>query len=171
MNKTVSKPKKILTIILVCLLCLVVVIAVDFARLAVCFFALVLIATDFNPTGDWEYTNLPNGYAVIRVNSQTIVLCSARRNIRLNTYISSFCSNDRYIAVRWIDLANIESQYEFEKIRAHCDEAVWYLVDTTDDALYGPFATETAFEAACAEQGVGELGPWIDTVPRPDGSK
>ena len=164
----------------------VATLAVIFAQLVFGTFAVLMISTDFNPMGDWEYTDLPNGYYISRSNSSTIDVCIHGRriamtdrngstNIRLGTYVSSFCSNDRYIAVRWIDLAGVETNdnglYERETIRAHCDEAVWYLIDTTDDALYGPYETQTAFAAACVEHSVGALGPWIDTYPRPEGAK
>ena len=129
----------------------------------------------WNPRGDWEYKDLPGEYSLIRTNNKNIVLESSRwlpipdrenaaTKTRVATYISAICNNERYIAVRWTSPEEID----FDRIQEHdFSTAEYYLVDSTNDTLYGPFDTEKDFMQQCEELSVGNLTEWIDTLSMP----
>ena len=145
--------------------------------LALCFLVFNLFGCRvirWNPTGDWDYEDLPNGYTLMRVNSRTIVLQSPNwlevpgedwvTTTRIYSYISAICNNERYIAVKWTD----PDEIDFEKIKEHdFSTAKYYIVDSTNDDLYGPYDTEEAFLRQCEELSVGEFSEWINTLDMP----
>lgn len=100
----------------------------------------------------------------IEVNKEAHVL-----NRIIGTYISEFCYNERYIAVKQLEKPTDE---QLENIQALYQEAPdYYLVDTQTEAIYGPFTEKEDFERTCEEQNVGDLGEWIPTVPAPEGAE
>lgn len=145
--------------------------------LALCFLVFNLFGCRvirWNPTGDWTYENLPNGYALMRINKKTVNLVITDQQLShkgvltgrplINTYISAICNNERYIAVKWTD----PDEIDFEKIKDHdFSTAKYYIVDSTNDDLYGPYDTEEAFLRQCEELSVGEFSEWINTLDMP----
>ena len=127
-----------------------------------------LKSLDWNPQGDWTY-ELCENYCIFRVNSSTIVLTvkedDGRHSIVVNEYLTRFCYNDRFIAVRRLAVPEYAM---FEDImKMDFEQAVYYLIDAQCDEILGPFADKEAFDVACAEKQTGDLGAWIDTYPAP----
>ena len=130
----------------------------------------------WNPFGDWVYEDLPNGYCLLGTNNVSVVLRGQNyiqdsmqedvwTNIRVKTYISAVCNNDRYIAVRWTD----PDEIDFDRIAEHdFSTAKYVLVDSTNDCLYGPFDTEAEFAEQCETLEVGALSDWIDVQDMPE---
>ena len=123
----------------------------------------------WNPRGDWQYSDLPNGYSLYRVNSESIELCYHTRGTNaqsfLPTYISAICNNERYIAVRWTD----PNEIDFENIEDHdFSTAKYYIVDSSNDSIYGPFDSEEEFVKQCEELSVGALSEWISVFDMPE---
>ena len=129
-----------------------------------------------SPTGDWSY-DLPNEYSIQRLNPRQIVLVSSRgiridgqnavTHNRIESYITSFCTDGKYVAVRHVN----PSEVDFENYSGNTfDKAAYFLVDTSNDELYGPFDTLDDFNNCCELIGVGQLSQWIDTYPMPNGA-
>ena len=130
----------------------------------------------WNPSGDWAYEDLPNGYVLIRVDFKTVVLCAPNyisepeqedslTNIRVGTYISAFCSNDRYIAVRWTN----PDEIDFDRLAEYDFSAAKYvLVNSKNDRLYGPYDNETEFMQQIEVLDTGELFEWVDVQDIPN---
>lgn len=138
------------------------------------FSACSLDSLNWNPQGDWRFA-LCNDYYISRNNSSNILLgIEVNKEVHvlnriIGTYISEFCYNERYIAVKQLEKPTDE---QLENIQALYQEAPdYYLVDTQTEAIYGPFAEKEDFERACKEQNVGDLGEWIPTVPAPEGAE
>lgn len=136
-----------------------------------------LISCNWNARGDWSY-NLPNGYKIMRVNSTDIVLVASDyclidekgylTNTMVERYITCFCYNAYYVAVRRIDVSNDMS---FEDIvNKDSDSALFYLVNTETNELNGPYSTLEDFENACMKFEIVDLCDWIDTYPAPEGA-
>lgn len=132
---------------------------------------------NWNLFGEWDY-QLVNGYQVSRFSGNIIFLLSDHDfiingenygNIMIDTYIFSFCNNERYIGIQWIDPETIEDRYaDISEIEAL--KKWYYLVDSETDTKYGPFETIEQFEEACETYFVGTLGEWIATRPDPKGA-
>ena len=126
---------------------------------------------NWNPRGDWSY-DLVGDYSVWRINSTDILLGKYNElstlSTVIDTYITCFSYNDRFIAVRQLDIPDGYDQKDI--LQMDFDEAKYFIVDSQTDAVYGVFFTEEQFQAKCDELGVGALGEWIDTYPAPEGA-
>lgn len=124
---------------------------------------------NWNPQGDWSY-DLVGDYSIVRVNSSMICLDTERMSVGIviDTYVTCFSYNDRFIAVRQLDIPDGYDQKDI--LQMDFDEAKYFIVDSQTDAVYGAFFTEEQFQAKCDELGVGALGEWIDTYPAPEGA-
>lgn len=111
----------------------------------------------------------------MRINKKTVNLVITDQQLShkgvltgkplIYTYISAICNNERYIAVRWTSPEEID----FDRIREHdFSTAKYYLIDSTNDALYGPFDTEADFLQQCEELSIGNLSAWIDVLDMPN---
>ena len=124
----------------------------------------LIMSSNWNPRGDWELP-LCNGYYIFRTSSRDICVVHERDNYKdsfediIDSYITCFRYNSRYIAVRRLVVAD----------RALLDDI--QSVDAETDTIYGPFAEKEDFERTCEEQNVGDLGEWIPTVPAPEGAE
>jgi len=122
---------------------------------------------NWNPQGDWDY-ELCHDYRIMRINSKTIELCvkgSISFSPVVDSYVTSFCYNENFIAVRRLDIGDRKiEEIDFE-------EAEYYLIDAVNGSVFGPFAEEEAFQAVCEQQKAGLLGEWIDTYPAPEGAR
>ena len=130
-----------------------------------------LESLNWNPQGDWNY-ELCEDYHIFRVNSSTIELTKKDNGLYLivvEEYITRFCYNDDYIAVRRL---LIPQHAMFDDImQMDFDQAKYYLINAHSGEVFGPFATQEEFETICSEQKTGSLGEWINTYPAPEGAK
>lgn len=114
----------------------------------------------------------------MRVNSIDIALIASDyslmnekgylTNTIVERYITCFCYNKSYIAVRKID---VSEHISFEDLmNMDFDSALFYLINTETHELYGPYNTLEDFENACLKFEVFDMCDWIDTYPDPQGA-
>lgn len=123
---------------------------------------------------DWTYDDFPNGYAIWRVNVNSIHLVknSAKYSGKpiVKRYTLAFCSNDRYIGLKCVPNSSpFDLEHRFHISEADTSNPEYYLVDTTTDAVYGPYTPEE-YEEQLSDLAVGVMSEWIPTVPAPDGA-
>ena len=152
-------------------------------RRSIIIFLLVCIITSFSGCGvdDYEYV-MSNGFRIVRVNSERIVLCAEKciyeftaesgkkglTSCAVENYIHEFSFDERYIAVKWFEPSTID----FENFNMNnFSNPTYYFVDTISTTVYGPYETQEKFEHACKEMNVGELGKWISTRSNPNEQK
>lgn len=126
---------------------------------------------NWNPQGDWDY-ELCHDYYIMRVNKDRIDLCvknNTHYEIIVDMYITEFCYNIDFIAVRRLEIGPEDKFDEITEL--DLEEADYYLVDARNGTVFGPYQEEDGFERVCQEQNVGDLGEWIDTYPDPKGAK
>ena len=135
----------------------------------VCFVMLLcgmVLAACVGPgRNDWQY-NLPNAYCIQYINSRDILLKdtdarSSSSSIVIDRYVTAFCYNDRFVGLQCVDVPQDAAE---EIDRTHPD---FYLVDTQDDAVYGPF-TEEVYRQTLEALKASEMCEWIATVPAPE---
>lgn len=123
--------------------------------------------------GDWDY-ELPNGYSIWRINSQSIKLVKLENEYSAHTvvdrYVLEFCYNESYIGIKRL-MIDENIPYEDVDIEAmdHSNPS-YYLIDTQKDIVMGPY-TEEEYETQMIAQEVETMCDWIKTVPAPKGAK
>ena len=126
---------------------------------------------NWNPQGDWSY-DLIGDYSIWRINSRDITLGKYTSDFSCSTvvdsYITCFAYNDRFIAVRRLDVP--KEYFQEDIFEMDFEQANWFIVDTQTDEVYGPYFSDEEFQKQCEELPVGELGDWIDTYPAPEGA-
>lgn len=161
MKKYAIKAAVVLLVLLLALLCTSCV-------------RMLLMNSNWNPQGDWLLQTCGD-YYILRTNSRNIIVGRAHNeqadsfDIILESYITCFQYNSRYLAVRRLVVENRELLDDIQSLDT--DAADYYLIDTETGEVYGSFVEKAEFEQACAEQSVGNLGEWIPTVPVPDGAQ
>ncbi len=134
----------------------------------------LIMSSNWNPRGDWELP-LCNGYYIFRTSSRDICVVHERDNYKdsfediIDSYITCFRYNSRYIAVRRLVVADRALLDDIQSVDT--EAADYYLIDAETDTIYGPFTEKEDFERTCEEQNVGDLGEWIPTVPAPEGAE
>jgi len=131
---------------------------------------LVIIVVSFTSCSglnDWEYS-LPGGYAVIKINSQNVVFSKVESDgtILLSRFITDFCYNDSYIALKRIPMDNIDRNEMIDIDSYDLSMIEYYLVNIESDELLGPFNFDEYTEKI-VEFKVGELCEWTNTKSRP----
>ncbi len=127
---------------------------------------------NWNLQGDWTF-DLIGGYSIWRVSSVRLVL-GRYNNMGLSLhaviepYVTCFAYNERFIAVRKLDVPNGYRQEDI--FNMDFDQAEYFIVDSQTDEVYGPYGLYEAFDAQCVALGTGDLGNWIDTYPAPEGA-
>ncbi len=141
---------------------------------------LVCITTSFSGCGvdDYEYV-MSNGFHIVRVNSERIVLCAEKSiyeftaengkkgltSCAVENYINEFSYNEQYVAVKQFD----PEKLDFENFNSNdFSNPSYYLVDTVSTNIYGPYKLQEEFESACKELNVVGLGEWISTRSDPN---
>ena len=115
--------------------------------------------------GDWAY-KLPNEYEIWHINSRSIVCGKKKTTNSINTliggFISAFCYNKNIVVLQQVDVpTDISEPIDTSK-------PVYYIIDTINDKLYGPF-TADEYEDKINEFKTNGLTDWIYTVPTPEG--
>lgn len=126
---------------------------------------------NWNPQGDWMY-ELCRGYYISRSSSSSIALVKEQKigySYVVEEYVTCFCYNDDFIAVRKLV---IPEHTMFEDImKMDFSMAMYYLINTQNDDVLGPFSDKESFEIACSKQKTEILNEWIPTYPPPPGAK
>ncbi len=118
-----------------------------------------------------DYTiKLPNNYVVLHVNAKTIVIglkekdnsitCykdedSNNKLIGIESFVSEFCHNDRFVGAKQVDI-DIQSNIDESHPR-------FYLLDTKEQKIYGPFKSKELFDKQCTELKISNLSSWKKT--------
>lgn len=120
---------------------------------------LVLFLTSCAGVSDWSY-KLPNNYEVWRINSKEIVVKyvgEETAEAEIPSFIKEFSYDDRYVCTR-----NVESVYENDIFSEK-----YYILDTDEQKLYGPYDTQEEFKYAIEELEIS-LAKWYRTSPDPN---
>lgn len=109
----------------------------------------------------WTYKELPNDY-VIQKKSDTKMVVGKYMNGALETeqdgkkigfseYVSEFQKGERYIG--------------FKCVKSASDgiDMLFYIIDTEDSDLYGPYSVESTYNAVKEKIVEEDLGNWIKT--------
>ncbi len=86
----------------------------------------------------------------------------------LGPYITEFCSNDSYIGIKRLVIDEV-SYSDVDVNEMDKSNAAYYIVDTRDGAVMGPYTAEQ-YAMHLEQLHVGEMSDWIQTVPTPDGA-
>ena len=121
---------------------------------------------------DWTYDKLPNGYEIWRINSEDISLLKTdgdSSDLRIDRYILEFCYNDSYIGIKRL---MIDENLPYQE--AHIEDMdpsnfSYYLVDTVNDVVMGPYTAEE-YENQIEALKIDTMCDWIKTVPKPEGA-
>ena len=120
--------------------------------------------------GDWNY-KLSNGYEIWRVNSQKIILVKTDDDITgetvIDSYITSFCYNERYVGIKRIPIDDDVENFNFEKIDIEKATQYYYLFDTSNEIVYGPYDS-SEYEKKISSFEIEKMCDWINTVPKPE---
>jgi hypothetical protein len=113
-------------------------------------------------TLDWDY-ELPNGYRITRYNGSHINLAGNevlyQNESRIGfQFIKEFAYNDRYLFTRQID--DIKTNDIFSE--------VYYIIDTKDDVIYGPYHNLKDIELFAIELKVSVPQRWYSTMGNPN---
>lgn len=155
----ISKPAKVVFIVLACILCVCIL---GYAGVN----ALMQKILPDNPGNrDWRYV-LHDGYEIMHLNSSHIVLVKDGWNEYTNTvvdqYITAFCDCDGFIGLQCTGPQENAAATDAADLE-------YFLVNTEKKQRLGPF-TEAEYQKACEAEGVAGLSEWISTSPRLDGA-
>ncbi len=120
---------------------------------------LILCLTSCAGVSDWSY-KLPNNYEVWRVNSKDIVVKYVGDEIldaNIPSFVKEFSYDDRYVCTRNIESID-DNDIFLEK---------YYILDTLEQKLHGPFETQEEFKSAVDELEI-ILKKWYRTSPDPN---
>ena len=144
---------------------------------------------------DWRY-DLPNGYRVSRSNPKGVgIACPGvdTKDTAVGAWdgentVVQFCHNDRFVGAQTILQDHFyiyhaeyfsEGGSSINKPQAKNEESLpktkeevpvnYFIIDTLENILYGPFATEEEYIAQLEELGIEEM-EWIGTYYEPDGA-
>lgn len=116
---------------------------------------------------DWSYP-LPNGYAIVHVNSQQIIFGRQRTeystDVDVDSFVYAFCYGER-----WVGLQRLEAR-PADGASPSPDAVEYYLADTQEETLAGPMTQQEYAQVLRARQ-IDDLCAWIKTVPAPDGAE
>ena len=99
----------------------------------------LIMSSNWNPRGDWELP-LCNGYYIFRTSSRDICVVHERDNYKdsfediIDSYITCFLYNSRYIAVRRLVVADRALLDDIQSVDT--EAADYYLIDAETDTIY-----------------------------------
>lgn len=120
---------------------------------------LTLFLVSCAGVSDWSY-KLPNNYEVWRINSADIVVKYVGDEIveaEIPAFVKEFSYDDRYVCTRNIDSISDNNIFN-EK---------YYILDTLEQKLYGPYDTVEEFGTMINEIGIS-VTKWYRTSPDPN---
>ena len=129
---------------------------------------LILATTVFFLSGcslfstSWTYTDLPQGYEVKKINDTKMVIGKEvegnleieleGKTIGIEKYIAEFQTSDNYIGLKALE--NNEDSIS----------VLFYIIDAKNEDVYGPYETESTYNAVVEKIVEEELGEWKKTV-------
>ena len=132
----------------------------------------MLMLTSCQAFQDWTYDKLPNGYEIVRINSEDIELEKVDGDwsyIKIDRYILEFCYNDSYIGIKRLMIDENLPYREAHIEDMDASNFSYYLVDTVNDVVMGPYTAEE-YENQIEALKVDAMCDWIKTVPMPEGA-
>ena len=116
----------------------------------------------------WTYDLLPNHYAIKKTSSTEVVLgkyidglfevTQDGKQIGIEDYIAEFAYGETYIALKCLEPIDNSINIKF------------YIVDTKNDNIYGPYKDEETYNAVVDKIVDEELNDWIETITIPEGA-
>lgn len=129
--------------------------------------SVILLFTLFVLTGcslfshTWIYKELPNDYAIQKKSDTkmiigkyidgTIEIEKDGKRIGFKEYVSEFQKGERYVGFKCVKSADKGINMLF------------YIIDTEEDDLYGPYSIESTYQAVKEKIVSEDLGEWIKT--------
>lgn len=89
-------------------------------------------------------------------------------NGRIAPMVVQFCYNDRYVGASRIHPDEISYDAYVNGKEVDVD---WFLIDTLEDTVYGPFENEEEYTSFACELGVTDLNDWVSVTQKPEGVK
>ncbi len=123
------------------------------------FVAISILLTGCAGVGDWSY-KLPNDYEVWKINSDEIIVkyvSDEIDNTQIPSFVKEFAYDDRFVCTR-----NISSIIENDIFNE-----VYYILDTKEKVLYGPFGNIDEFKKKLDELEIAVV-KWYRTSPAPN---
>ena len=111
-------------------------------------------------------------YVIVRVNSEDIELDKAdgdSLDIKIDRYILEFCYNDSYIGIKRLMIDENLPYQEAHIEDMDASNPSYYLVDTVNDVVMGPYTAEE-YENQIEALKIDTMCDWIKTVPMPEGA-
>jgi len=109
----------------------------------------------------WTYKELPNDYAIQKKSDTKMIVGryidgdleteQGGKKIGFSEYVSEFQKGERYIGFKCVKSAN-------DGI-----DMLFYIIDTENSDLYGPYSVESTYNAVKEKIVSEELGDWIKT--------
>ena len=110
----------------------------------------------------WTYTDLPQGYELKKINDTEMVIGKEvegnleieleGKTIGIEKYIAEFQTSDNYIGLKALD--NTEDSVS----------VLFYIIDAKNEDVYGPYETESTYNAVVEKIVDEELGEWNKTI-------
>ncbi len=110
----------------------------------------------------WTYTDLPQGYELKKINDTEMVIGKEvdgnleieveGKTIGIEKYIAEFQTSDNYIGLK-----ALESNEEGVSV-------LFYIIDAKNEDVYGPYDTESTYNAVVEKIVEEELGEWKKTI-------
>lgn len=128
----------------------------------------ILICLFTNPKIEkWTY-DLPNDYAIKKTSATKVVLGKyiagffevekEDQQIGIQDYIAEFSYGENIIALKCLKEKDNNIHVNF------------YIVDTKQDDIYGPYQDEETYESVKEKIVDEELSDWIETITKPEGA-
>ncbi len=116
--------------------------------------------------GDWE-KEIFGGYSIVRINSREIVLAYKESPsdvghsfaMENNYFITAYQAQEPYIFLEGIETQEWSISDEERENGVLC----YYLCNTTDGEIVGPFTSKAAFTKYCASLEIELADAWIQT--------
>lgn len=122
-------------------------------------FLFLFVGCSSNDT--WTYKDLPNDYAILKTGEVTMAVGKYRnqlfdikngdKKIGFEEYVAEFQKGNQYVG------------FKCAKSKDAGIEVFFYLIDTENEDLYGPYEIESTYEAVTEKIVDEELGEWIKT--------
>ncbi len=115
--------------------------------------------------GDW-YLELINGYCIDKVNSKEIVILNKKnpvgqRFVVPNYFVTAYQLHEPYICLEGIQTQKLPISEDELNARV----LSYYLIDTTNDEVMGPYESCDAFAEHCSSLALEIDDEWIEPKP------
>lgn len=115
----------------------------------------------------WVY-DLPNNYKVRKLSNANVVVgveiekdfytTYQEKEVGIEEYVAQFQYNNEFVGIKALTLVKEETGI------------VFYLIDTTEQEVHGPYYDEESYIAAMRVWSKEAMGEWITTTEIPNGA-